>query len=331
MKALVYTGPRSLSYCSEPDPVPGDDDILVRVEAVGICGSDMHAWHGHDERRPPPLVLGHEAAGTVVSGPRAGERVAVNPLVACGSCASCRDGRPHLCRARQVLSLPPRPGAFAEFVRVPAANALALPAGLEPVHAALTEPIAVAWHAVRIGAERLARPLSTAVCGVLGGGAIGLAAALVLAHFGAHDITVGETNALRRKTVAIAGRLRTYAPGSPDEPAAGSVDLVIDAVGAEATRATACRLAAPGAIIVHIGLLPGADGLDVRRITLQEITFMGSYCYTPLDFAEALAAIARGQLGTLGWIEERNLAAGAAAFADLDAARVPAAKIILHP
>jgi L-iditol 2-dehydrogenase len=331
MKALVYTGPRGLAYREEPEPMPGNDEVLVKVEAVGICGSDMHAYHGHDERRPPPLVLGHEAAGIVLGGSRAGERVAVNPLVSCGWCTTCLDGRSHLCRERQIISMPPRPGAFAELVRVPEANVVALPEGLDVVHAALAEPIAVAWHAVRIGARLLPRPLAASRCVVMGGGAIGLAAALVLVHFGAHDVAVAETNALRRETVAAAGALRAYAPGERGEPEAGTVDLVIDAVAAEATRAAACRLAAPGGTIVHVGLLPGAGGLDVRRITLQEITFRGSYCYTPVDFAETVAALGAGRLGPLGWIEERGLAEGARAFADLDGQLVAAAKIVLRP
>ena len=94
MKALVYTNPNALEWREEPEPLPGNDEVLVRVDAVGICGSDMHAYHGHDLRRPPPLVLGHEAAGSIVSGPNAGKRVAVNPLVNCGVCEFCLDWPP---------------------------------------------------------------------------------------------------------------------------------------------------------------------------------------------------------------------------------------------
>jgi threonine dehydrogenase-like Zn-dependent dehydrogenase len=331
MKALVYTGPRGLVLRDEPEPSPGEGEVLVRVEAVGICGSDMHAYHGHDERRPAPLILGHEAAGTLLGGRRAGERVAINPLVSCGRCRFCLDGRGNLCRGRQVLSLPPRAGAFAERVIVPEANLVAVPEGLGVVQAALAEPMAVAWHAVRIGARALARPLAASPCVVLGGGAIGLAAALVLGHFGARGVAVAETNALRRKTAAAAGPFFPFAPGGAGEPEAGTVDLVIDAVGAEATRAAACRLAAPGGVIVHIGLLPGAGGLDVRRMTLQEITVLGSYCYTKVDFAETVAALGAGCFGPLGWIEERALKEGPRAFADLDGGRVAAAKIVLRP
>ena len=331
MKALVYTGRGTMEYRDAPDPVPADGEVLVRVAAVGICGSDMHAYHGHDERRPAPLVLGHEAAGIVVAGGRAGQRVAVNPLVTCGRCEFCLDGRSHLCPGRQILSMPPRPGAFAELVRVPESNAVALSPGMAMTAAALAEPVAVAWHAARNGVGLLRRPLAAARCAVLGGGAIGLAAALVLVHFGAKDVWVAEPNAGRRATVAEAGPLRAYAPGADGACPDGTAHLVIDAVGSNVTRASACTLARPGGVIVHVGLLPGREGLDIRRITLQEITVIGSYCYTHVDFTEVVAALAAGQLGPLAWVEERPLADGVQAFHDLDAGTVSAAKIALRP
>ena len=146
MKALVYLGPNSLTYRDEAEPVPEPGEVLVRVEAVGICGSDMHAYHGHDSRRPPPLILGHEAAGRIVGGSRDGARVTINPLVIDPSCVYARDGRGHLSPTRQIISMPPRPGAFAEYLRIPDGNALDIPDSLPIEHAALAEPIAVAWQ-----------------------------------------------------------------------------------------------------------------------------------------------------------------------------------------
>lgn len=331
MKALVYTGAHSLSYREEPDPQPHNDEAIVRIDAVGICGSDMHAYHGFDERRVPPLILGHEASGRVVSGARTGQRVAVNPLVTCGTCEFCLDGRSQLCRSRQVSSMAPRPGAFAEMMRVPEQNLVEIPDDFDIVKSALAEPVAVSYHAVMRGLKALPRPAASSRCCVLGGGAIGLASALVLAMQGAGEVLVGEPNAARRETVLAAGPFKVYAPGTPDEPRDSSVDLVIDAVGAEATRVAACRMAKPGGAIVHIGLLPGSAGLDVRKITLQEITLLGTYCYSMVDFRETVAALASGRLGSLGWIEERPLSEGAAAFRDIDAGRAGAAKIILRP
>src|SRR6202012_2782847 len=117
-------------------------------------------------------------------------------------------------------------------------------------------------------------------------------------------------NGARRNPAARPGVSRCYAPGSAAEPAESSVDFVIDAVGAVPTRVAASRLIRPGGVIVHVGLLPGSDGLDVRKVTLQEVVFTGPYCYTPLEFRDTLHAIADGRLGSLDWFEERPLAAG---------------------
>ncbi|MGE4373174.1 MAG: alcohol dehydrogenase catalytic domain-containing protein [Xanthobacter sp.] len=337
MKALVYTGPNALEFRDVPSPTPGNDEVVVQVEAVGICGSDMHAFHGHDARRPPPLVLGHEAAGHITTGPRAGERVTINPLVVCGTCPACTSGRSHLCPDRQIISMPPRPGAFAQMVRIPERNLVTIPDDFPFIHAALAEPVAVSYHAVNTGARLLDRPLSAARCLVLGGGAIGLAAALVLSMQGAAQVHVAETHAGRRDTVRRAGRFHCYDPAdgvtsggtAEGEPSDGSIDLVIDAVGAVATRATASRLVRPGGVIVHAGLLPGMEGFDIRRITLQEIIVSGTYCYTHADFCATVEALSSGRLGALEWAQARPFDEAITAFADIDNARTSAAKIVL--
>jgi L-iditol 2-dehydrogenase len=331
MRALVYTGPNSVTLRDMPDPAPRNDEVLVQVSACGICGSDMHAYHGQDERRPAPLILGHEASGTVKTGARAGRRVTVNPLVACGTCDACLDGREHLCPSRVLVSMPARPGAFAELITVPDANLVDVPDTLDTVHAALAEPLAVAYHAVNLGVSRLTRPVSAGRTVVLGGGAIGLTTALCLALRGAHDIAIGEPHPGRRRTAERAGPFKAYAPDAADAPKPASADLVFDAVGSDATRAAAFKLVRPGGVIVHIGLLPGSSGVDVRRLTLQEITFVGSYCYTRLDFRETVAALAAGRFGPLNWFEERPLSEGGRAFADIDAGKTDFAKIILRP
>jgi threonine dehydrogenase-like Zn-dependent dehydrogenase len=329
MKALVYLGPNSLELRDVPEPVVQAGEVLVRVEAVGICGSDMHAYHGHDSRRPPPLILGHEAAGRIASGPRAGERVTINPLVVDPACPYAIEGRSHLSPTRQIISMPPRPGAFAELVRIPTRNLVAIADDMTVTQAALAEPVAVSWHAVRLGVAKLHQPLATCRVVVIGGGAIGLAAALVARHFGAKQVRIGEANQLRRQTIASEEGFDTYGPGDGD-PDANSVDLVIDAVGANATRAAASSMVRPGGVIVHVGLLPGHDGLDIRKFTLQEITLTGTYCYTPVDFAQTVEALAKGWLGRLGWYEERALADGLQAFRDIDNGKARKPKLILR-
>ena len=141
MKALVYEGVETLGVRDVPDPVPGVGEQLIRVDSVGICGSDMHAYLGHDDRRPAPLILGHEAAGTIVGGTRDGERVTVNPLVTCGTCPACKSGRENLCPKRQIISMPPREGAFAQFISMPEVNLVTVPEDVPLPMSALAEPV----------------------------------------------------------------------------------------------------------------------------------------------------------------------------------------------
>lgn len=330
MKALVYRGPRSMALEDvDPPPPPGDGECLVRVDAVGICGSDMHAYLGHDERRPPPLVLGHEAAGTVTDGPRAGESVIVNPLVTCGRCAYCAEGRTNLCPGREIISMPPRQGAFAETLRMPAKNLLPRPGNLGARQAALAEPLACGRHACRLACERAGRPLGDSGCVVLGAGAIGMASVLHLLAAGAKNVAVAERNRLRHAALSGIGGAECFVPGEDGGPA--GADVVIDAIGSKESREFAFGIAAPGAVIVHIGLAARHEGVDARKLTLQDISLVGSYTYTEADFAENVRMMGDAELGALDWHEERPLSGGADAFRDLLAGKVSAPKIVLVP
>ena len=325
MKALVYTGPEALEFRDVPDATPGQDECLIRIESVGICGSDMHAYLGHDERRPAPLILGHEAAGVIIGGPRDGQRVTINPLVTCGTCRACASGQDNLCPERQIISMPPREGAFAELVAMPEGNLVPVPDDVPLAKAALAEPIACGWHTTRLslavlgGAERAL---------VLGGGAIGVGAALSLVAQGVGDVVIVEPNATRRAFLDETCGLTAVLP---DAVPAAQYDIVIDGVGYEATRAQASGLVRPGGVIGHIGLGQATGGLDIRRMTLQEITFIGTYTYTAQDFRDTAQGIFDGRLGPLDWTEIRPLSDGAMGFADIRAGRVASPKIILTP
>jgi len=331
MKALIYTGEKSLAYEDAPDPDESADTVRVRVESVGICGSDMHAFLGHDERRPAPLILGHEAAGVVLDGRMAGQRVTINPLVTCGTCPACLAGRDNLCPSRQIISMPPREGAFAEMVAIPERNLVVVPDHVPSDHAALVEPLACGWHAVRLAQPILALPPGEISALVLGGGAIGVGAALALAAHGIGAIKVAEPNPVRRARLDSLAGFAVVDPASTGAVSAGAADLVIDAAGFAATRRAASRAVRHGGVIAHIGLGDNDGGLDVRRMTLQEITFFGTYTYTRGDFADTAAALFSGRLGGLDWVETRPLAVGAAAFDDILAGRVAAPKIVLNP
>ncbi|MEM7733974.1 MAG: alcohol dehydrogenase catalytic domain-containing protein [Pseudomonadota bacterium] len=329
MKALVYTGPETLQFGEVADPAPGPGEQLVRIERVGICGSDMHAYLGHDDRRPAPLILGHEAAGVIVGGPREGERVTVNPLVTNADSWACQEGRDNLCPDRQIISMPPREGAFAQYLTMPEANLVTIPAHASVDHAALAEPIACGWHAVRLAKRALFDGGETCRALVIGGGAIGLGAALSLIAQGIADVTLLEPNAARRAAIAASADFPLI--DLPDLDQAGLFDLVIDGVGFEATRATASTHVKPGGVIMHIGLGQSTGGLDIRRMTLQEITFIGTYTYTAEDFRATAEAIFDGRLGPLDWTETRALEDGAGAFADIRSGSVAAPKVLLDP
>ncbi|MGE5094809.1 MAG: alcohol dehydrogenase catalytic domain-containing protein [Betaproteobacteria bacterium] len=330
MKALVYTGTQQMTYREEPAPAFTPGEVLIRVEAVGICGSDMHAYHGHDPRRVPPLILGHELAGQVMEGPGRGRRVTVNPLITCGRCEFCVQGRNNLCADRTMIGMT-RAGGFAEYVTTAAASVIELPDGMSARAAALTEPAATALHAINTGMRALVRPLPECRVLVVGGGAVGLLAALLLESYGVRHLHVGETNALRRASAEKACRCRTFDPRGAGGPAAASVDLAIDCVGAKATRNLAIASVKPGGVVVHVGLQDWASEIDMRRLTLAEITLCGVYTYSTADLRAAAVALHEGAFGDLAWVEERPLAEGARAFEDLDRGRTPAAKILLRP
>ena len=330
MKALVYTNPYELTLRDEPDPTPGPGEVLVQIRAAGICGSDMHAYHGHDPRRVPPLILGHEAAGDIIGGNGTGRRVVLNPLITCGRCDYCVGGRSNLCGDRRLIGLN-RPGAFAELIAVPEANLIEIPGDMDPGDAALTEPAATALHALSLAERVFSRPMTEARALVLGGGSVGLLSALWLRAFGGRSVSLGETNPLRRVSAERTGACAVYDPSRDPAPADGSVDLVVDAVGTSATRKIALAAAAPGGVVLHIGLGDSAGETDFRKLTLAELTIIGSYTYTPIDLRASVRALHDGRLGTLDWVERRPLTTGAAAFAELHRGAAGAAKIVLVP
>ena len=329
MKALVYKKKKTLIYQEVEDPKVNSGDVLVKIDSVGICGSDMHAFLGHDERRPAPLILGHEAAGIITEGKHIGRRVTVNPLVACQNCIYCTSGRNNICSDRQLISMPPREGAFAEYLAIPYQNVVLVPDGVDINHAALTEPLACGWHAVKLGLKSLNKTVSNIKCLIIGGGAIGVGVNLSLQAMDIKNISLVEKNPLRCKHLK-----RTFSDSmeiSETIDQERMFDLVIDAVGYSDTRLLASNFCLPGGVIVHIGLGDGIGGLNIRRMTLQEITFIGTYTYTSKDFWETATAIFDGKMGSFNWIEERSLEEGKVAFEDILNGRVSASKIILKP
>jgi 2-desacetyl-2-hydroxyethyl bacteriochlorophyllide A dehydrogenase len=333
MKALVYTQPLEVQLQDRPHPELTDGEVVLHIDAVGICGSDMHAYHGHDPRRKPGLVLGHEFCGTIVESASlsypVGERVTGNPLITCGVCDYCVQGRNNLCSDRTMVGMT-RPGAFAEYMSIPASSLIAIPQDMEAAHAALTEPAATALHAINMSLRAMARPLPENRTLIIGGGAIGMLAALLLKTYGCKGTVLAEVNPLRRKSAEQHAGVTTYDPRQTPAEENG-FDYVIDAVGSKQTRQTALSAVKPGGVVMHIGLQDWASEIDMRKLTLAEITLMGTYTYTTADLRATVKLLQDGAFGDLSWVHTTSLADGPQAFSDLDSGALASSKVILVP
>lgn len=294
MQALVLEEFGRLVVAERPDPARGPDEVLIKVAAVGICGTDVHGFTGENGRRHPGQIMGHEASGHVAdadpsTGFTVGQPVTFNPLINCGSCDACTSGAVQHCPTRRVIGVNPEIQAgFADLLAVPAENVLALPEGLRVEHGALIEPLAVAFNAVR----RAGIVAGQSVL-VIGGGPIGQSVSLVAREAGASTVVVSEINAERR---ALCERLNatTIDPTSGEtaalfaDIAGGPADVTIDAVGLTPTVGDALAATRAGGTVVLVGM--GAKRLEFGAfdLTTMERSLVGSFCYGPTDFAKAV-------------------------------------------
>lgn len=310
MRALVFTQPNVVELLDVDEPTTADGEVLVDVDAVGICGSELHGVGSTDFRRPP-LIMGHEFAGTTPDG----RRVTVNPLIACGSCDLCQRGLSHLCRTREILGIH-RPGAFAERVAVPESALHELPASMSFEQAALIEPLANGVHAVA-----LSRPEPGMRIAVLGAGTIGLVS-LLAARQHTTEVVVCDLSSER---LAVAERLGA---AHVTDRIDGEFDAIIDAVGAPSTHRLSIEHLRPGGTTVWIGLLSTEAAFDAQAIVRYEQHIVGSYCYTDDDFAAAVELAAHVDLS---WTDSFGLGHGATIFDELANGRHDVVKALLRP
>ena len=219
------------------------------------------------------------------------------------------------------------PGGFAQYVSIRDSNITPLSQNLALETAALAEPLACVVHAMRLMTNDYSAPKSDSMV-ILGGGAIGLLAGLLAKHLGYLDVQIAEVNDKRRKMLQEVVGVESYNP-LQTQPPLHSVPLVFDAVGTGRTRQASCELVEPGGMILHIGLQDSEKGIDTRYITLQEVTFKGSYCYSVADFAEAVGLLEAGHITGAGWCDVRPLSVGQQAFMDIHEGNAPP-KIILQ-
>ncbi|MBD1149912.1 alcohol dehydrogenase catalytic domain-containing protein [Pelagibacterales bacterium SAG-MED29] len=291
MQALVYTGTNKIDFREEKDPIAKPGETLIKVKASGICGSDMHAYHGNDERRIPPLILGHEVSGTSLDGKYKNKDVVINPLISCEKCDYCKNQREHLCPERTMIGMSTpikREGGLAELVSAPEKNIFEVPKKLSIKEAALAEPAAVALHAVLLAEQNLKKPLSECKILIQGAGAIGLLCGLVLnKEKKSTNIILSDPNKKRLDECAKYLKANFVSPNDKSIKE-NNFDLILESVGLEVTRHQAIKSIAPGGTIVHIGLTQPSGTFNFKKLTIQEITLVGTYCYTNMDFQKTL-------------------------------------------
>lgn len=294
VKALVWHGPNRMTVEDIPEPRPKAGEAVVRSEAAGICGSEVEGYLGMMSNRVPPLVMGHEFAGTVtevgegVDSTWLGRRVAINPIVGCGSCTYCVRGDRNLCPDRYLVGVA-LPGGFASTVVVPERCLVVMPAGMDVRLGALAEPLANGVHAIRTGA-----PDGATSAVVIGAGTIGLGCMQAALLHGIRTVTVIERHPMRRSQALHLGAHAAFA--SADDLTPG-IDLVVDAVGTEATRVLAIELLNPAGTAVFIGMHSDETPMPWRRVIRGNHTVRGVFAYSDDDFKQALGWLSQGRAG----------------------------------
>jgi L-iditol 2-dehydrogenase len=343
MKALLLSDYGRLDVVDVPMPRPAPDEVLIRVEACGICGSDVHGFDGSSGRRIPPLIMGHEAAGTVaarganVTGFAEGDHVTFDSTIYCGTCEYCRAGEVNLCNNRQVLGVSTpefrREGAFAEYVVVPERVMYKLPENVPFAQAAMIEPLAVAVHAVslaEIGKD------TTAL--VVGAGMIGILVLQVLRDAGCQRVLVVDVDDTRLKLAQELGASETINAKTSDTVAevqrltsGAGVDVALEAVGSTPTVKNAVESVRKGGTVVLIGNVVATVELPLQVVVSRQLTLRGSAASSG-EYPQCIELLARGAVNVDPLITAvAPLEQGAEWFDRLHAREPNLMKVILTP
>jgi L-iditol 2-dehydrogenase len=349
MKALLLSEYRHLELTDAPTPTPAPGEVLLRVEACGICGSDVHGYDGASGRRIPPLVMGHEAAGTIaalgsgVTGWQLGDRVTFDSTVYCGACPFCLRGEVNLCDHRQVLGVScgdyRRNGAFAEYVAVPQRILYRLPPELSFIEAAMVEAVSVALHAVAVSGFQ---PGQTAL--VVGAGMIGTLIIQALRVAGAAHILAADPDPTRLTGAARSGAHTLIGPGADGTPRTAEataqavlethpsgVDHVFEAVGIAAAVKAAVAAVRKGGTITLVGNIAPTVELPLQAVVTRQIRLQGT-ASSAGEYPRAIELLASRQIDVAPLISSvEPLANGPAAFERLYRREPNLLKIVLTP
>jgi L-iditol 2-dehydrogenase len=346
MKALMFDAPWAMPFRDVPDPQARAGHAIIRVKAVGVCGSDVHGFTGSTGRRSPGIIMGHEFAGQIesldktgssgiISGDlefQIGDRVAINPLITCGQCEPCRSGLENICERRKGIGWSVD-GAYAELVSVPLRNLRRVPNTLDWQRAALIEPLAVAMRAANLTPLELG---ATVV--VLGAGTIGLLTVLALKRKGAGKVIVTDSQAHRLELAFKFGADLTINSKEVDAVQAvrdltngRGADAVVEAVGITATVEHSIRMARNGGAITWIGNSAPSVELPMQEVVTRELRIQGSYGFGN-EFDRALEMLASNSLNIEPLIEmTAPLEQGEEIITGLAKGSIQALKVVLTP
>lgn len=343
MKALLLADYNKLELVDLPIPAPREDELLVRVRACGICGSDVHGFDGSTGRRIPPIVMGHEAAGVVeavgsaVQGFSPGDRVTFDSTVSCGGCFFCRRGEINLCDNREVLGVSTplfrRAGAFAEYVVVPARIAYQLPEALPFEHAALIEAVSVAVHAISL------TPIAHGdTVLVVGAGMIGLLVAQAARVAGAGSVLVADIDPTRLDLARKLGAAHAFeasdaaAPDHIREITSGrGADVAVECVGATAPVKLAIDGVRKGGMVTLVGNVSPMVEIPLQSVVSRQIRLQGS-CASSGEYPHCMALMASGAIQVAPLVSAVvPLAHGAGWFQRLHAREPGLLKVVLQP
>jgi L-iditol 2-dehydrogenase len=343
MKALLLSEYKHLAIAELPTPAPGSGEVLIRVAACGICGSDVHGYDGASGRRIPPIVMGHEAAGVVAAvGEGAakyqvGDRVTFDSTVYCGACEFCRRGEVNLCNNRQVIGVScgdyRRAGAFAEYVTVPERILYRLPDNLSFADAAMLEAVSVAIHAVRVAELKGGE---TAL--VIGAGMIGLLVEQAARASGCSRIFVTDLDATRLELArslgadaVIDGSRESLTSRIENLTSARGVDVVFEAVGRPETVGAAIECTRKGGTVALVGNIAPEVSIPLQKVVTRQIRMQGS-CASAGEYPQAMEWIAAGKIKVAPLITAvAPLDDGPLWFARLYAREPNLMKVVLDP
>ena len=343
MKALLLTEYRRLEITELPKPEPGPDEVLIRVAACGICGSDVHGYDGSSGRRIPPIVMGHEASGRVAAVGKSvanfseGDRVTFDSTVFCGACRYCLRGEINLCDRREVLGVScgdyRRAGAFAEYVLVPARIVYRMPESLIYAHAAMLEACSVALHAVSLTPLKLD---SSAL--VVGAGTIGLLTLQALRATGCQRVFVADIDRTRLEVAKEMGAAEIFIASEPDFVAqivlrsgGEGVDVALEAVGRNETVGAAIDSVCKGGTVTLVGNISPEVTLPLQKVVTRQIRLQGS-CASAGEYPRAMELLASGAMDVKSLITAvAPLEEGPRWFARLHAREPNLTKVVLTP